>query len=222
MRRYLPGAICVILAASSLLAACDGVRNEVKGSGQLATESRDVGGFDRISVSGQGVIHVEMTGTESLVVEAEDNILAVLTIEVVDRVLELGVKPHVNIIPTQEITYRITAAELQGVSISGSGVLDVATLSGDVFEASIAGSGTVAPSGTSTRLDVAISGSGRFLGADMVSATCTVDVSGSGEAVVNVTDALSAAVSGSGAIRYVGDPVRLETSISGSGSIERR
>jgi hypothetical protein len=222
MRRYLLVLICLLLAAGALLAACDRAGPEIRGSGNLTTESRAVSGFDRIVVSGQGVIHVDISGTESLEVEAEDNILDVLTTKVVNGRLELSVEPLTNIRPTREITYRITATQLRGVSISGSGQLDVSTVDTDAFEVRISGSGTVTPTGTSTHLDVEISGSGQFQGADLVSTTGSVNVSGSGAAVVNVTDDLSASVSGSGTIRYLGDPARLETSVSGSGSISRR
>jgi hypothetical protein len=46
-------------------------------------------------------------------------------------------------------------------------------------------------------------------------------VSGSGSAIVNVTDVLDAEVSGSGSIEYLGAPVVSE-SISGSVSVSRR
>jgi hypothetical protein len=221
MRRSSTVVIVVALLVAGLATACDRTGVRVRGSGVLATETRAVSGFDRIAASGQGAIRVDITGAESLEVEAEDNILPLLTIEVVGGRLELGVEPFANIDPTRPITYRITAAQLRGVSISGSAALEAAPVETDRFEVAISGSGTVRPVGATAELDVAISGSGEFHGEDLQATRGVVDVSGSGQADVNVTDDLTASVSGSGAIRYLGDPT-LETSVTGSGSVSRR
>ncbi len=224
MRRSLGSLCCLLLCSGLVLGACDGpgLRSEIRGSGVVVTEQRPVSGFDRISVSGRGTVHVEITGTESLQVEAEDNILEVLTIEVVDGRLELGAEPFTSLEPTREIVYRITAARLTGVSLSGSAQLDVATVEGPQFEVDISGSGRVQPVGAITRLDVDISGSGRFLGEELQSAIAKVSVSGSGQADVVVSEELDASVSGSGAVRYTGNPPVVRQDVSGSGSITGR
>ncbi len=213
--------ICLLLASGVLLVACerDGLRTEVQGSGTVVAETREVSGFDRIAVAGQGVVHVEITGTETLEVEAEDNILEVLTIEVSGGELRLGVAPMTNIVPTRDITYRITAADISEVAVSGSAVVDVAVLDVDRLEVEISGSGSVTPSGTADGLDVNISGSGRYLGERFETRTASIGVSGSGQATVLVTDELLASVSGSGSIQYLGDPPMVEKRVSGSGSI---
>jgi len=224
MRRTGVAAVCLLVAAVGLLAACDetGLRTKVRGSGVVVTESRPVSGFDRISVSGQGTVHVEITGAESLEVEAEDNIMEVLTIEVVDGRLELGAEPFTSLEPTRGIVYRITAARLSDVSMSGSAELDVAPVDLDSFVVSISGSGSVRPAGRAKDLEVGISGSGRFLGEDLETSRAVVEVSGSGAAVVTVTDDLDASVSGSGRISYAGDPPRVRREVSGSGAITPR
>jgi hypothetical protein len=222
--RWRIGALCLLLAVGGAAIACrgTGLRTEVRGSGVVVTEQRPVSGFDRISVSGQGTVHVELTGTELLEVEAEDNVLEVLTIEVVDGRLELGAEPFTSIEPTRDIIYRITAAHLTDVAISGSADLDVATVDGPGFVVSISGSGSVRPSGTTGELAVDISGSGRFLGDALESTTAEVSISGSGEADVRVADSLDASVSGSGVIRYAGSPTTVQKKVSGSGSITQR
>ena len=68
---------------------------------------------------------------------------------------------------------------------------------------------------------VEISGSGRYLGEDPEASVGTVRVSGSGEAVVNVSDDLDVDVSGSGDVQYIGNPAITE-SVSGSGDISRK
>lgn len=221
MRRVAVAMLCMMGLVGGSLVGCEeaGLRTEVVGSGVVVTEQRAVSGFDRVSVSGPGTVHIEITGTESLEVEAEDNILEVLTIEVVGGRLELGTEPFTSLEPTREIVYRITAAQLAGVDVSGSAQVDIAPVDTLSFSAAISGSGSIEPTGSVTELEVAVSGSGRFLGEGLESVIADVSISGSGQADVLVTDELNASVSGSGAIRYMGDPLRVEKEISGSGSI---
>ncbi len=217
-RAHLAALIIVGLVAAGC--STGGNFERVHGSGRTATETRVVEGFDHITVSGGAEVVVELDGTESLTVEAEENLLEVLTVDVVDGDLRLGVAPYVNIEPTRPIVYRITAARLDGVAVNGSASVRAAVVDNDRFDVSIAGSGRVAPSGTVKDLDVTIGGSGRFEGAGLLAQHGNVNVSGSGRALVHVTDDLDASVSGSGHIDYRGDPT-VQTSLSGSGSIGR-
>ena len=177
--------------------------------------------FDEIVVLGSGNVIVDVTGTESLELEAEDNLMEFLTSEVVNGRLELGFESGQLLSPRRDITYTITAAQLIGVTIRGSGDIDVAHVDTDTFAVEISGSGNVVPEGASDHVAVTISGSGRFDGTDLESATGQVRVSGSGNVTVNVTEDLDITISGSGDVKYIGDP-SLNTSISGSGDISQK
>lgn len=209
MRRCLPALLLLVVVC----AGC------TLGSGDVTTGSRDVSGFDEIVLLTSGDVNVEVTGTESLEIEAEDNILPLLTAEVINGRLELGSSEPFS--STRRIVYTITAAELVGVTISGSGDVDVSGIDADSFEATISGSGSINPSGTCADLAVTISGSGKYNGEDLEAATGSVTVSGSGDAVVNVSDALDVRISGSGDVEYMGNPA-LNQNISGSGTVSQR
>jgi Putative auto-transporter adhesin, head GIN domain len=219
-RRFVFGVAVVM----SLLAVtgCDDIVGGavgVRGSGKTVTESRDVSGFDEIAVLGSGVVVVTVDGTESLVVEAEDNIMPLLRTEVRNGRLELG--PKQSISPTEEIRYTISAASLEGVSISGSGDISATGVDSKSFSVAITGSGHIVPTGTTGDLAVDISGSGNFEGAGLEARIGEVTISGSGSAAVNVTDTLDVTIAGSGGVSYSGTP-SLTTSISGSGDVTRR
>jgi len=215
------GFLSLVLVAAT--AACDvtigGENGGLLGSGDLITESRAVSGFDEIVVLGSGQVIVGMTGTESLTIEAEDNIMARLTTEVRGGRLELGSEGAIS--PTRGITYTITAADLSGVEINGSGDVAASGVAVDSFDVTINGSGNVVVDGTTSRLDVAINGSGNYEGEGLVAPVGEVRISGSGSADVNVTDALTVRISGSGDVAYSGDPT-LDQDISGSGNVSRR
>ena len=190
-----------------------------RGSGRMATETRDVSGFDEIDLSGSGKVLIAVTGTESLTIEAEDNLLPLLTTEVRNGRLELGAKQSIS--PTREIVYTITVVSLEAVTVSGSGSVTATGIDANGFDVEISGSGSVVAEGGSESLNLSISGSGVFEGEDLESASGTISVSGSGSAVVNVNDDLDVRVSGSGNVEYLGDP-SVSVSISGSGDVSKR
>ena len=81
--------VCIVGAAGyggyrflSFLISCNGCVYEynggtvVHGSGHAVTQSRPVTGFSAVHVAGSGSILVDRTGTESLSITADDNLLA--------------------------------------------------------------------------------------------------------------------------------------------------
>lgn len=54
----------------------------INGSGNSATERREVSDFDSVSLAGDGALVLTQDGTESLVVEADDNILPVIATDI--------------------------------------------------------------------------------------------------------------------------------------------
>lgn len=221
IRLSVPIGLCVF--AALVLVGCDeedlGFGDGVRGSGNLVTETREVSGFDDLVLLGSGDVIISITGTESLTIEAEDNIMPLLTSRVADGRLELGSTESIS--PTEGITYTISAATLQDVTINGSGNIAISGLDTPSFEATINGSGDIEPVGTTDELSAAINGSGKFNGADLRARLGTVRVSGSGSAVVNVSENLAVNVSGSGDVDYLGDPT-LTQQITGSGSVSQR
>lgn len=237
MTRRRMGRLAVVVASIAMAAsACSVPGVGVRGSGDVVTESRSVSGIEAIALSGSGTVTVEATGTESLTIEAEDNIMEFLTSDVNGGTLHLGARGIVS--PTREIRYTVTVVALDGLSISGSGDIstigptkgdlttdisgsgriEVGDLDGGTVTVDISGSGSVALTGGAEHLGVSISGSGDLDAAAFPVATADISVSGSGDASVNVTDDLRADISGSGNIDYLGDPA-IEVDIGGSGSI---
>lgn len=239
LRRWLQATVGVVVGLTLLAACTYGPIGGIRGSGDITSETRDVSDFSEVVLEGSGRVTIEITGEESLTIEAEDNLMPHLTSEIIDGRLVLGTDRGIR--PTREIVYTITASSLDGVSISGSGDVEgdaitsegLTTLingSGTIeltgldlghLEAEISGSGSIRVSGAANDLTVTIPGSGSFNGEDLEASESSVDISGSGAAVVNVSERLDATVSGSGTIQYLGSP-SVESTITGSGSISAR
>jgi hypothetical protein len=209
------------LCATGVVSGCNGGVPAVRGSGVVASETRDVAGFTEVRVSGAGDVVIDQTGTESLTVEAEDNILPLLDTRVSNGVLHLGLKQHVSVRTTRPIRFHITVKDLTGVGISGSGSVHARGLDADTLAAEISGSGSAALAGRADAVTLRVSGSGSYDAADLQSKSVKVEISGSGDALVNASDRLDATISGSGSVRYAGNP-SVSQRVSGSGSIARR
>lgn len=192
----------------------------VTGSGVVATEEREVEDFDAVVVKGIGELRIEFTGEESLSIEAEDNILPLLTSEVSGNELVLGPRSGVGITAHEPIIYRLTVAELSAISVSGSVNVDARGILGDRLTVSSSGSSDMRITGSVDRLSLDKSGSGTFSGRRLESAHASVEVSGSGDVVLNVADTLDVTASGSSDVRYVGNPRVSQVDVSGSGSVE--
>lgn len=211
------------------------------GSGNVISESRDVGDFTEVVLSGVGQLHITQTGSESLTIEAEDNIMPLLTSEVRGQRLVLGTEPGVHFSPKQPIRYTLTVKDLSAIRISGAGNVDVPALgtaslrlelsgagnltvtglAADSLDVSLSGAGSATCAGEVRSQDVRISGAGSYRGDDLASVTARAVISGTGSAHLRVSEQLDARVSGVGSIIYSGNPA-VRKSVSGVGRVSQR
>lgn len=198
-----------------------GSRGVVIGSGKVISETRSVHDFDSVRMSGSGTLILQQTGSESLVIEAEDNILPLLTSDVKDRRLVLGVRPGSSYRASRKVVYHLSMKELNGIEVSGSGDVQATGVMTELLTLQGSGSFDMTLAGRADRLQVDISGSGEYQGEALESREATVRITGSGDATVRVTERLDASVSGSGNVLYIGSP-SLTQRVSGSGSIRMR
>lgn len=113
----------------------------------------------------------------------------------------------------------IKASDLE-LSVSGSGRISMET-EADELDSSVSGSGRIELEGKSGYNEVSISGSGRFLAEDLRAEEYYVSISGSGNCKINASKRIDARVSGSGRIYYKGNPDKINSKVSGSGSVKR-
>jgi hypothetical protein len=211
------------------------------GSGKVVTETRQVSGFDKVSVSGGGELVIIQDGTESVTVETDDNLMQYLVADVRGGFLHLYLddKAWSNFRPTR-LVFTVHVKNLTGVTasgswdftskeittgnldlnMSGSGNFAIDSLTADTLSVDISGSGEMTAVGTVTSQTIDVSGSGKIHNAELKSETAKISVSGSGQATLWVTKSLTVDISGSGNVQYYGSP---ETNIntSGSGNVQR-
>ncbi|MFI5278118.1 MAG: head GIN domain-containing protein [Ktedonobacterales bacterium] len=191
-----------------------------KGSGSVKAESRAVSGFTRVRLSGAGILNIAQTGTESLTISAEDNLLPVLTSDVSDGTLTLGVKQGQSISPTKPITYTLTVKQLTAFDLSGAASINAVNIKTDTLTISCSGAGAMTITGSAQSQSVTISGSGSYNAREFQTADSTVKISGIGSATVSASQTLNATISGAGSVTYYGSP-KVSQSVSGAGSIKQ-
>jgi len=195
-----------------------------KASGENTTnvveESRDVRGFDEVELRGPGNLTIEQTGSESLTVEAEEDVLPKLKTEVVNDRLIIGLKPDTTVQTTKPINYKLTVETLAALEVAGAGDVEAEGIKTDRLAVTIGGAGNVRAGGEADEQEIDISGSGDYRAEDLDSKVVKIDVSGAGSAIVNASEKLDANVSGVGSVEYVDDPT-VEQDVSGAGRVSK-
>ena len=194
--------------------------NAIHGSGTAKTESRAVAPFSKIDLAGSPDVEVAVGPAASVSVTTDDNILPIIETTVAGETLKINSKRSYN--TRLGVKVSITVPDLHGVSVSGSGNIHVEGLKAGDMDASVTGSGDVTLSGAVERLHARIVGSGDLRAGDLAAKNVQVAVTGSGDATVRATEQLDATVTGSGNVRYSGDPPQVQHHVTGSGDIRPR
>lgn len=237
MLRVAPLLACT---AVLLLAGCSGIVGE-RGSGDLVTETRDVGEFTAIDVS--RAIRVEVAvapGAPSVEVTYDDNLIDGIEVSVDGGVLVLDADRNMR--PSDGAKVVVRVAELDEISASGaSSVRVTGTLDGDAVRLKVSGASRIdVPSVRASLLDVAASGAsnvtvreGEVTDADLsvsgasrveldavVIARALVDVSGASRAEVRGAVEVRGDASGASRVTVSKDAARVLVETSGASSIE--
>lgn len=204
-------------------------------------EDRSLASFSRLSVSGSFNVTLQKGSKESVSISAEGIDLQDIETEVSGSRLAIGTRPQMGWRSNYRVDIVVTYRELNEINNSGSsriywkesikadkirltqsgsGSIE-GTVDGGTVTVDNSGSGKLTLSGSAEECDFTISGSGRLLASGLTGKDIRVTISGSGDAEVHVTESLKANVSGSGRVRYKGEPKREVTNVSGSGSVRK-
>lgn len=192
----------------------------VQGSGIAATQTRELARFSSVELAGSNNVSIHVGGTQSVVVHADDNLIGRITTRVQAGTLLIGNTPG-SFTTKSPMSVDVSVPALKALKLTGSGVISVTGIKTASVTVMLSGSGVLRASGSATRLDVTLSGSGDAQLNQLVAREVHAVVSGSGRILVTATKSLSAAVPGSGAIIYSGNPAQVTTSVTGSGAVIR-
>lgn len=219
--------VLLLALLTVLLTACNGVlgwaRNSevVSGSGTVTTETREVSGFTAVTLQGFGKVIIDQDGSESLTITADDNFLPHLKTAVRGNTLYISNPDNVVFTNVTEMTFRISAAALNAVELSGAGSMEISNLNTENWRVELPGAGSITVAGQSNSQTVALNGAGSYNAAELVSQQATITSNGAGSAVVQVNDRLDVTINGIGSVEYIGNPT-VTQEINGLGSVRKR
>lgn len=215
----------LVLILLGLLTACTAVQgagtNIVRGSGDVVTEEREVSGFTSISLQGVGELVIDQTGSESLTVTADDNLLPYIETQVRGRELIITIQEDTTLSDITELTFHVTVDSLDSLELTGAGDVELLHLENDTWDVNLSGAGNITVSGQVDTQTIVISGAGSYNGEALISQAASIENSGAGMAIVQVSDSLNVNISGLGSVEYIGDPT-VEQTITGLGTVHQR
>ena len=227
----------VFILLTLILSAC--TIDMVSGSGHLTTDTRKVSGFDSVLFSAIGDVTIIQGPTESLTIEAEDNILPKIITEVRGAQLYIGFDRQnwQDIVrPTKGIKFTLAvkslnslemsgvgsltadslAADKLTVKVGGAGAVKITNFSGSSLSAIMSGAGNVEFSGKVNSLDATMSGVGNFACGDLQTQSAKVNLTGAGGATVWASSRLDVSITGAGSVSYYGKP-KITKNVTGVG-----
>lgn len=233
MKNKLIASILLCAAALFVLSACT--------VGVIRSESREVSDFSSIAIDSFGEFHIRQGEEESLTIEGPNNYLRNITTEVIDGVLHIRSDRGFIGNTLQRVEYNLTVKDLNSISLSGAGSIDMPSLDTDALDISLTGAGSIRinslnaeslsavlnsagsinVAGNVTTQNIVLNGVGSYDGDDLRSSEATVVVSGAGSADIWAVDILTVTISGVGSVNYYGYPT-LSQSITGLGSVNGR
>lgn len=195
----------------------------ITASGTTVTQVRAVSAFESVAIGVPGRLVIDHAGTSSLTITEDEAVLAVITSDVRDGELVIAQTPNTDLRLDDflEIEYVVTVAELTRLDVAGTVQAVARGIATASFEVSVNGSSTVAASGRAERQTVFLSGTSRYEAGDLFTGSAEVNISGAAFMLLNARERINGNVSGSSALRYVGEPI-VTVNVSGTASVRQQ
>ena len=201
----------------------DAVTEQIRGSGPVIHEVREVASISSVAFKTAGDLEIEVADREELLIEGEANLLDRIETEVVDGELVIRHRGNMAPIPTRPLRFHLKVRTLDGISFACDGKVSVPYLETDRLEIRHCGSGWIDVG--VLRADLLVvhsSGSGPISCERVDARRCRLFASGSGDTEIRLLEGLASDVrlTGSGRILIAeGSVVEQEVFVSGSGEL---
>ena len=211
-----------------------------RGSGNVVTQNRAVSGFTTIHLNYPASVLIRQGSTESLTIEAEDNVAASIQTQVVNHDLEIDTQQNhrLFVVPTRPVRITITVKDLNELDFNSAGDVTVQGLKSDAFkalldgagsiklenlqvgalDAQLSGAGSLEAAGAAESLTAQVDGLGSFEGASLKCKTANVTLNGLGSANIWADEKLTASINGMGSVSYSGN-AQVTKSVNGLGTV---
>lgn len=238
IKSYTTALNVIMLALTLLVLPAQAQRKQIKGEGELVSQTRQATGFKGINVSGGFAVEITQGNQESVRVEAQRNLLDNIRTEVKNGVLHIYNEG--NISTNKGMKAYITVRELNKVDISGGvKVTGMSTFKANTFDldmsggskvtlalntkklrAEMSGASKVELSGQADELVMNMSGASTVMATELESRNVRVGASGASKVKVFAKESLHVNASGASKVEYNGNP-SVTTDVSGASKISK-
>lgn len=215
-------------------------RETVYGNGNVVTEERHAGSFNRLKVSSGIDAIITQGDVESIKVIADENLLEYIKTEIYDNTLKISTDANIRHAKSKEV--HLVYKQLKEIDISSAGDvkgnnrmkvddldLDLSS-AGDLtldveaikITCNISSAGDAHLSGTADELEADLSSAGDLNAYDLVVRKAHISSSSAGNARICATDEVELNASSAGDIYYKGDPKTIHINRSSAGSIIKK
>jgi len=230
--------IFAILLIATMYKSASGSVGTVKSAVLLSGDKREMASFEKLELEGAFSVTLIQGNEESVVVSAPGEIESQILTKVENGSLHIYTDKKFK--SSEKISLTVYFKELKlidcsgAIVLAGTGALKFKDLSFDASGAckvnmdisanslivNMSGAGATTLTGKVSRVDLDISGAGKFMAAALMADDYEIDISGAGNAEVNAAKNLNVEVSGTGNVKYKGAP-SVTKEISGAGSVTK-
>jgi hypothetical protein len=200
--------------------AWDRPGDEIRGAGEVVSESRTVRGFGAVSAAGPLRVVLVRNAREQVTITAQENLLPFVETGVHGGVLHVGPLPGVILDPGKEIVVRVECVEVAEISAFGTAAVDADVGWLRELWISLGGDAALTVQGEAERQHVTLSGGSRLDALDLRSERTRARLSGASEAWIWAKDRLEVEAGGASLVRYRGEPV-VDARVTAAGSVTR-
>jgi len=229
--------VLLFLLTTTFTSGCI-IPNGVRGDGNVVKEERNVKEFDEIQVSGAYMVYLTQGSKEELIIEADENLMDLITTKVVDGKLKIYNKKDIR--SSKKMNIYLTFVEIDELSVSGAvdiegtnkftlnelslNVSGAAEIFLDIelkeLDAELSGASEFEIRGFAKEVVIEISGASELDASDFKVEEMQIEISGAADAKVFATESLEINASGASNIKYRGNP-SINQRASGASSIRK-
>ena len=229
--------VLLFLLTTTFTSGCI-IPNGVRGDGNVVKEERNVKEFNEIQISGAYMVFLTQGSKEELIIEADENLMDLITTKVVDGKLKIYNKKDIR--SSKKMNIYLTFVEIDELSVSGAvdiegtnkftlnelslNVSGAAEIFLDIelkeLDAELSGASEFEIRGFAKEVVIEISGASELDASDFKVEEMQIEISGAADAKVFATESLEINASGASNIKYRGNP-SINQRASGASSIRK-
>lgn len=195
-----------------------GSRDRVLGSGERVTKTIELENYTAIELRVAADMRVSIGKPTPLTIKADDNILALIKMEVTNGRLVISAEREFTTKSSLDIV--VTVARLNAVSVVGAGDMHVTKLDNKTLSVTATGAADIHLSGKTETLSLSATGAADVHAFELDSRNANVTITGPADANISVDGSLTVTIVGAGDVNYKGD-AKVTKIITGGGDVNK-